>query len=262
MNFRARLSSYVEPIQPLKVAVWALYVTIWDAIRAQGIKAIAGAGKWRHDAFSLWFRTLSPHFIRMERASAVPKLVASAEGTILELGPGLGNQIPVFDRAKVGHIYGIEINGSFVPDLQAQVAECGLDGKYTVVHCGVEDADVLEEHGIKPGTIDSIVSIQVFCSASQPDAVAKEMYRLLKPGGKLIFWEHHKCQDFVTWIFQTLWNISWSFLVGCEINRDIISMLKSAGTWENVDSIETNEQNRPWGLMPRSWGVLIKADEK
>lgn len=210
----------------------------------------------------------------MENSTVVPELVASAEGIVLELGPGLGNQIPSFNQGKIHHIYGVEINGSFIPDLLAKAAECGLEGKYTAIHCGVEDTDVLEKHGIKPGSIDTIVSMQVFCSAPQPEAVAKEMYRLLKPGGKLIFWEHRRSDDPVTRIVQCefqvnnqslntdaevppdFWNFPWSFLAGCNLNRDLAPIIKSAGAWENIDSVD--EKSQPWEMLPRVWGVLVK----
>ncbi|KAI1769874.1 S-adenosyl-L-methionine-dependent methyltransferase [Hypoxylon cercidicola] len=256
-NFRERLNNYLRPIEPLQCAIWALYVTIWDAIRSRGPKAIAGAAKWREEAFVLWFRTLSPHFSRFERTTVVPELVASAEGIILELGPGLGNQIPLFDQTKIGHIYGVEINGSFIPDLQAKAGECGLREKYTAIHAGVGDTDVLEKHGIKPGSIDTILSIQVFCSVAQPEAVAREMYRLLKPGGKLIFWEHRRSHDWVTRIVQNFWNISWSYLVGCNLNRDITRIIKSAGAWEDIEAMKIDEN--PSGMLPRVYGVLVKS---
>ncbi|XXH01359.1 hypothetical protein Hte_007717 [Hypoxylon texense] len=260
INFLNRWNSYRGPIAPLRYAVWALYVTWWDAIRSRGLAAIAGTAKWRDEAFVLWFRTLSPHFIRMESSTVVPELVASADGIVLELGPGLGNQIPSFDKTKIDHIYGVEINGSFVPDLQAKAVACGLEGKYTVINCGVEDTDVLEKHGIKAGSIDSIVSMQVFCSAPQPEAVAKEMYRLLKPGGKFIFWEHRRSDDFVTRTVQYLWNFPWSFLARCNLNRDLAPIIRAAGPWKNIESMD--EKSQPWEMLPRVWATMITGERR
>ncbi|KAI2635776.1 S-adenosyl-L-methionine-dependent methyltransferase [Hypomontagnella submonticulosa] len=258
-TIRQRLTSYLSPIEPLKYAIWALYTTCWNAIRTRGLGAFSEAGKWRDEAFALWYRTLNAHFVRMESGSAVPHLVASAEGVVLELGPGLGNQIPSFDQTKIRHIYGVELNEFLIPDLHAKVTECGLDGKYTVIHSGVEDTDTLEAHGILPGSIDTILSIQTFCSFSQPEAVAKELYKLLKPGGKLIFWEHSLSHDFVTRRVDDLWNIPWNFLVGgCNRNRDTLRIIKSAGPWENLDAIEENRGEPHWRMMPRFWGVLVK----
>jgi SAM-dependent methyltransferase len=143
------------------------------------------------------------HFARYEDTTAVPELAASASGIILELGPGLGSQLGRFDPTKVEHIYGVESNNFFIPDLKAKVTQSGLDGKYTLLPFGVQETDMLAKHGITPGSIDTIVSFQVLCSVPQPDEVAKELYGLLKPGGNLIFWEHHGSHDWLTRIVQS-----------------------------------------------------------
>ncbi|OTB01934.1 hypothetical protein M426DRAFT_265210 [Hypoxylon sp. CI-4A] len=197
--------------------------------------------------------------LRYEFSTAAPSLAASAEGTVLELGPGMGNYIPIFDQTKVNHIYGVEINGSFIPELEAKVEECKLSDKYTIIHSGIEDTDVLEKHGIKAGSIDTVVSLQVFCSAAQPEAVAKELYRLLKPGGKLIFWEHSRSRDPATRVAQNIWNFPWRFFMGgCNMNRDILQIIKSAGLWEGIESLEEDKNLPPWAMMPRIWGTLVK----
>lgn len=143
------------------------------------------------------------HFVRFEDSTAVPKLVAAAEGTVLELGPGPGNQLPRLDQTQIHHVYGVEPNHAFIPLLRDKAAECGLEGKYTIIPCGVEDVDSLKKSGLEPGSVDTILSMQVLCSVSRPEQVAKELYRLLRPGGKLIFWEHHCNHDWVTRIVQS-----------------------------------------------------------
>jgi len=85
----------------------------------------------------------------------------------------------------------------------AKIDEAGLRGKYTLLSCGAEDTDVLETHGITDGSVDTIVSIQVLCSVDKPGDVAKGLYKLLKPGGKLIFWEHHHSHDPLTKLIQS-----------------------------------------------------------
>lgn len=137
------------------------------------------------------------------RLTVIPKLLSHASGIILELGPAIGNQLPRFDNSSVEHIYGIETNTFFIPDLEAKIDESGLRGKYTCIACGAEDTDVLERHGVTDGSLDTIVSIQVLCSVAQPEAVTKALYKLLKPGGRLIFWEHHHSHDPVTKVIQS-----------------------------------------------------------
>ena len=119
----------------------------------------------------------------------------SAYGRVLELGPGIGNQVDRFDRAKIQHITGVEPNGAMLPLLHRTLTDAGLEVKYTIVHAGAEDTTRLEEEGLVEGTLDCVISIQVLCSVPEPERVISNMYRLLKKGGELIVWEHCACQD-------------------------------------------------------------------
>ncbi|OTA54512.1 S-adenosyl-L-methionine-dependent methyltransferase, partial [Hypoxylon sp. EC38] len=185
-------------------------------------------------------------------------LIASAKGTILEVGPGFGTNLPFYHQRKVKHIYGVEINKFLIPSLEARVAKFGLEEKYTVIRSDVGDTDVLKEYDIKPGSIDTIVCMQVLCSVARPEAIVRDLYQLLKPGGKLIFGEHTKSNDCVTRMVQNFWNIPWRFFVGgCNINRDVPRILTSAGAWEGVGAIERDEDH-PWDLFPTVWGTLFK----
>jgi 2-polyprenyl-3-methyl-5-hydroxy-6-metoxy-1,4-benzoquinol methylase len=142
--------------------------------------------------------------VAFEDVTAVPSLVSSAFGVVLDLGAGNGNQLHRLDKEKIKHVYGIEPNKAFVGALDAKIKETGLEGLYTPLICGVEDAEMeLSREGVTPGTVDCIVSIQILCSVKDPEAVVKQLHHLLKPGGELIFWEHQQNEsDFITRIAQ------------------------------------------------------------
>lgn len=56
------------------------------------------------------------------------------------------------------------------------------------VHAALENETVLEQqHRIVSNSVDTILCIQVLCSVTDLETVAKIVYRLLQPGGKLIF---------------------------------------------------------------------------
>ncbi len=120
-------------------------------------------------------------------STSVPSLVASAHGIVLELGPGVGTQLDRFDKSKIDHIYGVELNPSFISPLLAEVETAELQGKYTVISGAVEDERLLAEFGLKAGSVDSIVCIGTLCSVSNPEQTMRWMYKLLKPGGTFIF---------------------------------------------------------------------------
>jgi SAM-dependent methyltransferase len=128
--------------------------------------------------------------------------------TVLELGPATGNQQPRFTVPSLTHVYGIEPDSAFIDPLRRKIAETGLADLYTPVTCGIEDTDVLATYGIVDSSVDCILSIQVLCSVVQPIEAAQVMYRLLKPGGELVFWEHHASNDWVSWIVQREYSLA------------------------------------------------------
>jgi ubiquinone/menaquinone biosynthesis C-methylase UbiE len=120
----------------------------------------------------------------------------------LEIGPGIGSQVPRYDKAKVAKVYGVEVNPLLHEALRGKVVEEKVEHMYEIVGCAAEDTATLLEHGIGPESIDCVISIQVLCSVPEPDMVARELWRLLKPGGELIVYEHVKSDDTVARVVQ------------------------------------------------------------
>lgn len=55
--------------------------------------------------------------------------------------------------------------------------------------------------------MDTVLSIQVLCSVVDVKSVMKEVWKLLKPGGSFVFWEHVRNKDTATAIAQgTYWS--------------------------------------------------------
>ena len=121
---------------------------------------------------------------------------------VLELGPGPGNQLQRFNPSLITTIYGVEPNGYYTSHLASRVEKFGLQDKYKLLTCGVEDSDVLRREGIDEGSIDTVLSIQVLCSVKDVRSVVREIWKLLKPGGRFIFWEHVRNKDRATSVAQ------------------------------------------------------------
>lgn len=92
--------------------------------------------------------------------------------------------------SRVKKIYGVEPNSRYQDGINTKLQKNGLRDKYKLIVSGIEDSDVLREEGITEGSLDSVLCIQVLCAVRDPKAVMKEVWNLLKPGGKFIFWEH------------------------------------------------------------------------
>jgi SAM-dependent methyltransferase len=197
---------------------------------------------------------------------------------VLEVGPGAGSQLDRFDKSKIDHIYGVELNPAFASPLLAEVERAKLQGKYTLIPGAVEDESLLTTYGLNAGSVDSIVCVGTLCSVSDPEQTMRWMYALLKPGGAFIFWEHRRSHDFLTRLVQgipkphfisidhlltclELWNPLWRYIMGgCSLNRLKEDIIFNAGDWD-LQASEIKVQDNPaseWSLMPRVEGRLIK----
>ena len=77
---------------------------------------------------------------------------------------------------------------------------------------------------------DSAVITYTLCTIPHVDNALKEIRRVLKPGGKLIFSEHGKDPDKSLQRWQNLINPMWKRVGGgCNLNRDIPGILESNG---------------------------------
>lgn len=143
-----------------------------------------------------------PVFAARDEETAIPKLVSQALGVVLELEPGMGSQLPRYDVSKLTKVYGVEPTAELHDALRAKIKACRLDDIYEIVPCGIEDVETLEKYGISPGSIDTVLSVQVLCSIPDADAVLRQLYALLKPGGQMIVYEHVESKDPVSRMVQ------------------------------------------------------------
>lgn len=139
----------------------------------------------------------------------VPELVASASGTVIEIGPGSGNQVGRYDSSKITKIYGIEPNRGLHDKLRESIKKAGLSDVYTIVPCGAHDVEGLKTSGVDQEAFDTVLSIQVLCSVPNPKETAAALYRLLKPGGTMIVYEHVKSRDAVSSKVQGMCSVAW-----------------------------------------------------
>lgn len=50
--------------------------------------------------------------------------------------------------------------------------------------------------------MDTVLSIQVLCSVGDVNSVMREVWKLLRPGGSFVFWEHERNKDTATAMAQ------------------------------------------------------------
>lgn len=210
-----------------------------------------------------------------EMPDGIKPLAATVEGVVLDIGPGSGTQLHLFNPSKITKMYGIEPAVDLHAELLRNAEKAGLGDKYVAVAAGAEPNSMIPalaklnvlqsmEKG-SSGVFDTIVCIRVLCGVPHQEETIEGLYRLLKPGGRLVVCEHvaqpyPKGGDIVAKIMQKLFMLSgWSFLVGCCLDRDTEKVLKDvAGPdgWKEVKLKFLGHQ----AAIPYIVGELFKRD--
>jgi SAM-dependent methyltransferase len=156
-------------------------------------------------------------------------IIPRASGVVLEVGIGPGLNLAHYDPQKVIKVIGIDPEQGFLELATERVKASPVP------------VEIIEAPGesipLDDGTADTAVLTYTLCSVQDPVAVLREIRRVLKPGGRLLFLEHGRSDDASVAAWQDrinpLWNV---FSCGCQINRDTSMLLRSAGfKLEDVD---------------------------
>ena len=130
-----------------------------------------------------WFAWAMPRLARHYDALLADRkrdLLRDLAGTVLEIGPGSGVNFRYYPRAI--HLVGFEPNEYLHPTLQRSSREADLR---IDLRCGAaEHLDFADR------TADAVVTTAVLCSVADQIQVLREIKRVLKPGGRLVFVEH------------------------------------------------------------------------
>ena len=150
------------------------------------------------------------------------KVVPLAGGIILEVGIGSGLNIPFYDRAKVEKLIGLDPSPELNAMAQKMADQHDLEVEFLL--SGAENIPLPDDH------VDTVLVTYTMCTI--PDALTanKEMLRVLKPGGKMIFCEHGLAPDAEVSKWQSRIDPFWGKIAGgCHLNRDIPELIRSSG---------------------------------
>lgn len=195
-----------------------------------------------------------PFFMEMATKTfrrEIAQLIGSADGRVLEIGAGTGANLG-FYRDAVTEVVGIEPVEAMLEKARAVVAQAG---HRFPVSLQVGDARQLP---FEDDSFDSVVACLVFCTIPEPEKAAEEMRRVLKPGGKLVFYEHVASARPGVRIWQRRINPVWRKVAcGCEITRDTRQLFESAGfRYQQIDDFE--HPKVPPLMAPIISGIAIK----
>ena len=157
------------------------------------------------------------------------KIVPEASGTILEIGIGSGLNIPYYQKSKINKVIGLEPSEQL-----CKMAKKTADDNNFSIDFLVNGAEEIE---LPSNSIDTILLTYTLCSIPEPDIALKEIMRVMKSDGGILFCEHGIAPDDVVQKWQNRINPLWGKLFGgCNINRDIPNILKKGGF--TINSLE------------------------
>lgn len=149
------------------------------------------------------------------------RLFPDLSGTVVEIGPGTGANIPYYSRGV--RWIGIEPNPFMDQYLKRQAH--ALDMKIEIRRGTGEKLPVPD------ASADAVVSTLVLCSVSDLPGVLSEALRVLRPGGRFVFIEHVAAPE-GTWLrrIQSWLKPIWMRLGdGCQPDRETWIALERAG---------------------------------
>lgn len=149
------------------------------------------------------------------------ELFADLHGTIVELGPGTGVNLPYYPRDI--RWVGIEPNPHMHPYIREKASQYGIAADLRTTSAAAT--------GLPDAYADAVVSTLVLCSVPDLDATLAEVKRILKPGGRFYFIEHVAAPE-GTWLrlLQKSVKPVWRPLAdGCNPDRETGTAIARAG---------------------------------
>ena len=178
------------------------------------------------------------------------KLVPLASGRVLEVGMGSGLNLPFYDARRVTKVWGLEPSPEMSKMASAAVEAVAFDVEF--VSAGGEQIPLDSE------SFDTVLMTFTLCTIPDAERALREIARVLKRGGQLLFCEHGAAPDAGVRRWQNRINPLWRRLAGgCHLNRDIPGLIRRGG----FEITRMDTMYIP-GWRPASfnyWGAAAKA---
>jgi SAM-dependent methyltransferase len=148
------------------------------------------------------------------------RLLAEASGDVLEIGGGTGANLPCYGPA-VGSLTITEPEPSMLRRLERAVREQRPSAR--VLRAPAEDLPFDDD------SFDVAVSTLVLCGVDDQPRALRELRRVLRPGGRVLFIEHVRSADPGTSRLQDRLNWLNRLVVCCDCNRPTLDTIRGAG---------------------------------
>ena len=203
-----------------------------------------------------FFAATYDSFIRKtERAGLAEmrrSLLADASGQVLEVGGGTGANLAHYGTAVVS-LTVTEPDLSMIKRLERRVRDEASNA--TVLRAPAEDLPFEND------TFDMVVSTLVLCGVDDQPRAVREIRRVLRPRGRLLFLEHLRSDD--TKLARAQDRLNWlnRLVVCCDCNRPTLDTITDAG-FEITTLEHTSLPKAPPFARPTVVGTATPAASK
>jgi ubiquinone/menaquinone biosynthesis C-methylase UbiE len=148
-------------------------------------------------------------------------IVPEARGVVLEVGIGSGLNLP-FYGPQVQRLYAIDPSKNLLRMAHKRAQPMPFPVEFF--------ARSAEAMPIEDDCVDTVLTTFTLCTIADPLAALREMRRVLRPTGRLLFAEHGFAPDPSVQRWQHRCNPVWNRIAGgCNLDRKMDELIGSAG---------------------------------
>jgi ubiquinone/menaquinone biosynthesis C-methylase UbiE len=149
------------------------------------------------------------------------RVIRAASGAVLEIGVGSARNLSFYTGA-VTRLLAVDPSPELLRKARSRAA--GAPFPVELLEASAEGLDLPDR------AVDTAVVTWSLCSIPDPGAALREVRRVLKPEGTLIFAEHGLSPDARVQIWQKRLNPVWRRVSGgCSLTRKIDDLIREAG---------------------------------
>lgn len=177
--------------------------------------------QFQHPRFARMYEQISAESEQRGTAAQRDRALAGLAGRVIEVGAGNGMNFGHYP-ATVAEVVAVEPEDRLRALAERAAESAAMPVRVVPGHGGALPFD--------DSSFDAAVASLVLCSVPDPAVSLGELWRVLRPGGELRFFEHVRSASPAVGAFQALVTPLWARAGGgCRLNRDTAADITAAG---------------------------------